>query len=260
MVDIHSHVLFGVDDGPATIEESIAMVRAAAATGTTDIVATPHANLKYHYDLPDVQERIDAVQLAVGAAIRIYRGCDFHLVPQHVESALRDPTRYSINGGSYILVEFSEQAMDASLVSLSDLLEAGFLPVITHPERNRFLCRNVEQLKCLVQLGCCVQVTAQSLLGDFGPRTRSSAEAMFEKGLVHIVASDGHDREHRPPVLGYVRRHLIHRYGEEAAVAVLEANPRAVVDNSLLPEPWICPKRQSRSWKFLRACARSSAV
>src|SRR3954452_6640229 len=98
MVDIHSHVLFGVDDGPAAIDESIAMVMAAAATGTTDIVATPHANLVYPYELSVVQERIDAVQRAVGAAIRIYRGCDFHLVPQHVESALRDPTRYSING------------------------------------------------------------------------------------------------------------------------------------------------------------------
>ena len=82
---------------------------------------------------------------------------------------------------------------------------------------------------------------------------------MFEKGLVHIVASDGHDRECRPPVLDQVRRRLIHRYGEKAALAVLDANPRAVVDNALLPEPWICPERQSQPWKFLRGFARSAA-
>ena len=234
------------------------MVRMAAATGTTDIVATPHASGAYTYDPALVEARLAAVQQAVGTAVRMFRGCDFHLMPEHLADALSDPARYSINGGAYILVEFAEEPLDAALDVLGNLLDAGFVPVITHPERNRYLCRHFEQLQFLINLGCCIQVTAQSLLGDFGGRARSSAEAMFEKGLVHIVASDGHDLCRRPPVLGEVRKHLKDRYGEDAAEAVLETNPRAVLRNCLLPEPRVCPKRPSHAWRLIRSIAASS--
>lgn len=259
MVDIHSHILFGLDDGPAELEESVAMVEMAAESGTTDIVATPHASAAYHYDPALVAERIATVQQAVGSAVRLFRGCDFRLMPQHLEEALTDRTRYSINGGSYILVEFAEEPLQAGLEMLATLLEAGFVPVITHPERNRFLSRHFEQLQFFLDLGCCIQVTAQSLLGDFGSRTKACAEAMFEKGLVQIVASDGHDLRHRPPVLEPVRRHLGRKYGAEAAVAVLETNPRAVLRGSLLPEPKVCPQRSFHIWQLIRSIAGRSA-
>src|SRR5712692_10001571 len=104
MVDIHSHILSGLDDGPATLEESVAMVRMAAESGTTDIVATPHANLEYAFQPELVDRKIAELSEASGGALGIHRGCDFHLYYENIQRALADPGLYAINGKRYVLV------------------------------------------------------------------------------------------------------------------------------------------------------------
>src|SRR4051812_36599697 len=111
MVDIHSHIVFGVDDGAKTLEDSIAMLRIAAGAGTTDIVATPHSDLRFQFKPKLVTERIAAMQAEMGDAIRIHRGCDFHLYFDNIRAVMTDRTPFTINGQRYLMVEFSEKSI-----------------------------------------------------------------------------------------------------------------------------------------------------
>src|SRR5438046_1222974 len=104
MIDIHSHILAGLDDGARSLEESVAMVRMAAAAGTTDIVASPHANQTYAFDVQAVEAKIGELQQALGSSPRIYFGCDFHLTPENIADALSAWEKYSINHRGYLLV------------------------------------------------------------------------------------------------------------------------------------------------------------
>src|SRR5215467_4398935 len=138
MVDIHSHILWGLDDGAETFEESLAMLKLAAESGTTDIVATPHANSRYEF-MPDIIGQRIAEVSAGRTQPRIHRGCDFHLSFDNVQNAIEDPRKYTINGGYYILVEFPEGSLAGMKRVLTTLIDCGLTPIMTHPERQRQL-------------------------------------------------------------------------------------------------------------------------
>jgi protein-tyrosine phosphatase len=230
MVDIHSHVLPGLDDGAQTIEVSLAMLEIAVSAGTTDIVATPHANTEYKYDSDIVESGISELQQAVGNRIRLHPGCDFHLMYENIQDALANPVKYTINHKQWLLVEFSDFII---LPNSGDLLarlrEGGMLPIITHPERNQILQNRFEDLRRWVHDGAYLQVTAHSLLGLFGSTARSFSQRLMESGLVHFVASDAHDTEYRTPRLDDAYRWLESRYGEEYARALTLDNPAATI-------------------------------
>ena len=148
MVDIHSHILPGMDDGSQAFEVSIDMVRMARDAGTTDIVATPHANSSYRYDPEVIAERISELQNAVGDGIKIHRGCDFHLSPQNIQAALREPSRFAVNGLSYLLVEFPEVTLFHGIEQVfNNLRSVGLTPIVTHPERNQQLAADIPRLR-----------------------------------------------------------------------------------------------------------------
>lgn len=227
-----------MDDGAKTFEESLAMVKMAAEAGTTDIVATPHADLHYRFDAALVAERVVELQAAVGSAIRIHRGCDFHLAFDYIQDALEHRRKYTINQGRYLLVEFSEMAIFHTTTDVFErFLAAGITPVITHPERNSLLRQRMTDLTKWVEMGCLMQVTGAAFLGNFGERARAFSETLMEKGMVHVVASDGHDLEHRPPVLDEVREHLRSKYSEAIAERLTRSNPRAIIESVPLPQP-----------------------
>ena len=252
MVDIHSHILPGLDDGPATLEESVAMVRMAAESGTTDIVATPHANLEYAFQPELVDRKIAELTEASGGALGIHRGCDFHLYYENIQRALADPRLYAINGKRYLLVEFAELLIFPSAGEIfGRLREAGLTPVITHPERNALLARDPEQIRQWVQTGCRVQVTAQSLLGRFGRKVRAASDELMRRELVHFVASDAHDARHRPPVLAEAYRDIARRYGGERAEALFVTNPRKVLTGEAVEARPAEPEaRPGRWWQW----------
>lgn len=227
-----------MDDGAKTFEESLAMVRMAAEAGTTDIVATPHADLEYKFQPAVIAERIAALEAKLaGASIRVHRGCDFHLAFDNIQDALAHPSKYTINHKRYLLVEFSELAIFPTTTEMFErLLGAGMVPIITHPERNSLLRQRVPDLTRWVEMGCLMQITGGSFLGNFGERARAFSEAMVERGMVHVVASDAHDLEHRPPVLDEVRDHLAKRYTAELAKRVTLTNPGAIINGAPLPE------------------------
>ena len=212
------------------------MVKMAAEAGTTDIVATPHADLQYKFQPTVIHERIVALQAEVGGSIRIHRGCDFHLAYDNIQDALAHPTKYTINHKQYLLVEFSEMTIFPTTTEMFErLLSARMVPIITHPERNSLLRQRVAELSKWVEMGCLLQITGGSFLGNFGDRAKTWSDSMMDRGLVHIVASDGHDLEHRPPVLDEVGQYLEKKYGAEAAELLTTANPMAIIQGVELP-------------------------
>lgn len=239
MIDIHSHILPGLDDGSKSLEQSVAMLRMAAEAGTTDIVATPHANQTYAFDPLLVERRISEVQAAAGDVPQIYYGCDFHLTLENIEDAVRVPEKYSINHKGYLLVEFSDFLVPKTTDQIfARLMQARLKPIITHPERNQLLQKRLEDLEAWVAQGVHLQVTAQSFLGRFGRTAKAFADDLMRRGLVKFVASDAHDTQWRTPRMNEAFRYVEKTFGEEAAFRTFEENPRsALAGTPLLGTP-----------------------
>jgi protein-tyrosine phosphatase len=250
MIDIHSHILHGLDDGAASFDVSLAMAKLAHESGTTDIVATPHANTVYAYQPEVISERIGELQQAIGDGLKIHRGCDFHLSAQNIQWVLREPARFSVNGLNYLLVEFPELALFRGIDQIfSELRSAGLTPIVTHPERNRHLAGDVERLRRWVEGGIPLQITAKSLTGGFGPELARWCLDALNEGLVHFVASDAHDPVHRPPRLDEAKRLLDDRFGSDYAELLVELHPRAVIEGLRIEcEPIPPTPKKSRKW------------
>jgi len=225
------------------------MVRMAAEHGTTDLVATPHANPNFRFDPQIVQERIAQVAEASGNVLRLHSGCDFHLSFDNIEDALSNPRKYTINQHRYLMVEFSDLVVFNNTGEIfSRLMEAGMTPVITHPERNELLRQRIDQIAAWVGDGVCVQLTAQSLLGEFGRRAAAFSRTLLNRNLVHFLASDAHDCEHRPPRLdlahAWVKKHI----GEELADVLCVTNPKATLIGEALEPMEAAVTSERRKW------------
>ncbi len=236
MVDIHSHILPEVDDGPKTWDVCAAMCGMAAADGITHMVATPHANDRYHYDRDYLQGLLTNLQSLVGPAPKLLLGCDFHLSYDNLQDAFSNPTRYVIGNTRYLLVEFSNYGIPSNTIdSLLKLGDHGITAIITHPERNPILRESLQQVVEWAEQGCVVQMTGAALTGLWGERTRRAAQWLLEHQSVHVLATDAHDLEKRPPVLSSARDAAAEICGDEVADALVDANPRAIVNNEALP-------------------------
>lgn len=236
MIDIHHHLLFGLDDGSTSLELSVKMAEMASADGITHVVCTPHANSRYAFQ-PDVnQERMQQIQDAVGSKITLGLGCDFHLSYDNIEDALKNRTRYSINGKQYLLVEFDDLMIPTSIAdAFYELTVAGMIPIITHPERNLVIQKHPERMKEWLREGCLVQVTAASLNGRFGRTAQSLAMQFLEKDWVNFLATDAHNIESRPPKLSEAYQIVAKRFGAETAERLCVTNPKAVFFGEELP-------------------------
>jgi protein-tyrosine phosphatase len=219
-----------VDDGPKTLEESIAMLQMAAENGTRDIVASPHANNQFRFDPEIVAGKIDELRQVMNGAIRIHTGCDFHLSFDNIQDALANPAKYAINHKNYVLVEFSDLLIPKTTDDVFyQMQSAGMIPIITHPERNLLLHQKLEKLEAWAASGCLLQVTAQSFLGRFGKKAKTFADALLQRGLAHIVASDAHDTKHRPPSLKEAYDYVSKACGEKRAEMLFVTNPAATL-------------------------------
>ena len=249
MIDIHSHILPGIDDGAATIEQSLEMVKLAAAKGTTDIVATPHANSQYQFD-PELAEQLlgELTELSRGI-ITIHRGCDFHLNFDNLMDCLQNPQKYTVNQGRYLMVELPDLVSLPSMrTALNRLLDARIVPIITHPERNPSVQAKLQDMEGWIRDGCLLQVTAQSFSSRFGNTAQRSAESLMNSNMVHFVASDAHDTQDRPPDLSGAYKLISDKWGEDQANAVFLDNPSAVIYNQ--PIFFAPPKPAKKSSLF----------
>jgi protein-tyrosine phosphatase len=249
---VHSHILPGLDDGAKTLEESLEMLRLAAASGSTDIVASPHANHEFKFDPEIVAAKLDQLRAAAAGLIRIHTGCDFHLSYDNIQDSLQHPSKYAINHKNYVLVEFSDLLIPKTTDDVFYQMQAaGMIPIITHPERNMLLQKRLDKLEDWVGSGCLVQVTAQSFLGRFGKQAKAFADLLLERGLVHIVASDAHDTKYRPPSLKEAYEYVAKQYGPGRAEMLFVKNPGAALTGARLEvyyEPPVPVRKWYRFW------------
>ena len=248
MIDLHSHVLPGVDDGAQTIEDSRELAKRAAAEGITAVAATPHVRADY----PTTPERMEAevemlrTDLAEqGIPVEILHGGEIDL------DALRqldpdDLRRFTIaQNGRYLLVEFPYTGWPLALEQkLFDLALHGIVPILAHPERNREVQADPGRLAPFVERGGLVQVTAASVDGRIGPSSKKTAERLIEAGHAHLLASDAHTPDVRE--VGLAR--AVEALGDDDLAAYLTATaPAAVVAGESLP-----PRPTPRRRRFLR--------
>jgi protein-tyrosine phosphatase len=251
MVDIHSHILYGMDDGASSSEQSLAMLDLAITDGVSDIVATPHANPHFAFRPDRIEEQIAELAAARRDRIRIHRGCDFHLSFDNIEDAFAHPDKYTINHKCYLLVEFSDLLIPKSTDDLfGRMRQVGLTPIITHPERNPLLRKRIDNLEEWTAAGCLIQVTAQSLLGRFGKRAEAAAMELLSRNLVHFIASDAHDTVHRPPLLRAAFEFVSRKFGTARAELLFSGNPASVLTGDPLPFVDQTPQEQpaGRKW------------
>lgn len=212
------------------------MCRMAAADGITHQVATPHANDRYHYDRNYLNGLLEQLQGHIGDTPKLSLGCDFHLSYDNLQDAIAHPDRYVIASTRYLLVEFSNYSIPhGTTESFLKLGDCGITPIITHPERNPILRESPQRVVEWAEQGCVVQVTGSALTGFWGERSRRAAHWLLQHQAVHVLATDAHDTEKRIPVLSTARDAAAEVCGEEIAEALVEGNPRAILESQPLP-------------------------
>jgi len=231
MVDIHHHLLPGLDDGSNSMDVSVEMARMAAAEGITHIACTPHANNHFAYD-PQVNAA-RAAELRVRLAeqsidITLGSGCDFHLSFDNVRLAKSDLRRFSINGLGYLLVELPDFGIPPAIAeTFYELQLAGATLILTHPERNATLLREPARMKDWLRAGVLVQVTADSITGHKGKQAQSMALTLLEDRWVHFLATDAHNLTTRPPRMKDAQNVVANKFGIGYAHALCVTNPLA---------------------------------
>jgi protein-tyrosine phosphatase len=236
VIDIHSHILPEVDDGPKSWDVAVEMCRMAAADGATHMVATPHANDRYAYDRIYLSTVLGELQQRVGTGLALTLGCDFHLSYENLERALVSPHTYTIGATNYLLVELSNFGVPIQIADCFIRLgDRGLTPILTHPERNPILQQSPKRVLEWAEQGCLVQVTASALTGLWGERPEKIARWLLEHAAVHFLASDAHDTKRRTPGLSEAREIAAEIVGDEYADALVEGNPGAVVQGKPIP-------------------------
>ncbi|HUI82958.1 MAG TPA: CpsB/CapC family capsule biosynthesis tyrosine phosphatase [Candidatus Binatia bacterium] len=241
MVDIHCHILPGVDDGSRSWEMTAEMCRMAADDGITHIVATPHSNDVYAYDRQRYTAMLGPLHDAGGGRLTFSLGCDFHFSPENICSALDNPRCYVLGDTQYLLIEFSDLEIPArAMRDVLAICSRGMVPIITHPERNPPLLKDPDLVLKLVELGCLVQVTANAVTGAWGERSRRMAEWLLSREAVHVIASDAHDPVYRRPIMSEARDVVAGMVGAGIAEALVTLNPEAIVGGKSLPWQPLC--------------------
>jgi protein-tyrosine phosphatase len=236
MVDIHCHILPGIDDGSKSWEMTAEMCRIAARDGITHIVATPHSNDVYDYNRERFTEMLGQLHDSADGKLTFSLGCDFHFSYDNIQDAMNNPRRYTIGDSQYLLIEFSDYGIPPSVKQdVFAISSCGMIPIITHPERNRPLLNHPETVLQLVEQGCLVQVTANAVTGSWGPKSKKMAEWLLKREAIHVIASDAHDPVHRRPIMSEAREAVAELAGAEVAEALVTHNPAAIVEGKSLP-------------------------
>jgi protein-tyrosine phosphatase len=236
MVDLHCHILPGLDDGPDTMEESVEMAETAIAEGITHVVATPHSSDRYWFDFAHARHLRDELQARTGNRLQIATGCDFHLSPENLGSLRKNPGQYCVNQHDYLLLEFNEVSIPPAVDrTLHQIQLSGVRPIITHPERNAILRAHPERLREWVRRGCFAQVTGGALTGGFGLTAQQIGLQWIQEGIIHIVASDAHNNRNRPLRLQPAYDVVAEQFGLEKARALFLENPLAAFEGGDLP-------------------------
>jgi protein-tyrosine phosphatase len=244
MFDLHCHILPGLDDGAADLSVSIEMAKAFVADGVSVVACTSHILPGlYHNSGPQLRQATADLQQVLdreGITLKLVTGADNHITPSFV-TELRSGHLLSLADTRYVLVEPPHHVVPPRMEDLFfSLLVAGFVPILTHPERLTWIESHYETVQRLAQAGIWMQLTAGSLSGAFGRMPRYWSERMLDEGIVHVLATDAHDVDRRPPNLGQGREFAAKRVGEAEAERLVVTRPHGVLmneDPAKLPAP-----------------------
>lgn len=234
MIDLHCHILPQLDDGSQSLSDSLAMARLAVSSGVTAMAATPHC-VDGH--APEVRDRVlllrEAMQDA-GIPLRLYMGMEI-FGTEDTARLLRSGRLLTLNGSRYPLIEFNFRGTgERETDILQDVLAAGYLPVVAHPERYAYVQEQPELINIWKDMGCLFQINRGSLLGRFGSSARHMALELVHRGFAAVVASDGHSPRMRTPWMEDVREFLAQEISPAAAEYLLLHNPRMILRNQPL--------------------------
>ena len=252
MIDLHSHILPGIDDGAPTLEVSLEMARLAVADGIKTRACTPHIYPgMYLNDAQGIQDARDVLQAelaAQGINLQLVIGADVHLVPDLLEGvrAGRVPT---LNGSRYLLLEPSHHVAPPRFEeSVFQLVAAGYTPVITHPERLTWIETHHDVFVAMIRQGAWMQITAGALTGAFGKRAKYWGERFIGEGHTHILATDAHSSTRRRPCLSEGLAVAERLLGKEEAARLVHERPQAILDDlapgKVAPLPEVAPTRR----------------
>lgn len=235
MLDLHCHLLPGIDDGAVDLDMSLRMARMAVEDGIGTVACTPHIYPgMYDNEGPDIRAAIAALRLELarhGIPLTLVEGADVHLAPD-LAASIRMGRVPTLAGSRYLLLEPPHHVAPPRFEdSVFQLMVAGFVPVVTHPERLSWIEDHYEVFVRVVKAGAWMQITAGSLTGRFGRRPKYWAERMLDERLVHILATDAHDPRRRPPLLAEGRAAAARRVGEAEAAHMVHTRPQGIVDN-----------------------------
>ena len=237
MIDLHIHILPGVDDGSYSMEESLRMARMAVECGVTDMAATPHCNLPddpehlWAEDFRRVLHRFQQTLKEENIPLRMYTGMEVFGTPE-VPRLLREGKLMPLAESRYLLIEFpfTDYGEEATRI-LGRVLEMGYRPLVAHPERYQFTQQSPQLLNLWVDMGCLLQINRGSLFGRFGGHAEALAYGLLDRGFVTCVATDAHRSTIRTPWLADVYQLIQEEYGKHAAEYLLEDNPRRILTN-----------------------------
>jgi protein-tyrosine phosphatase len=234
MIDIHSHILPGLDDGPRDLDESLQMCELYVLEGVQTVVATPHlCDPRFHVSPEAIRSGVRSLTAACrerGLRLEILSGGDVRLEPELLDAFDAGRVLTLGDAGTHLLLELPFQTVPRIENLVFQLSLRGVTTVLSHPERNLELWRKPRRLAELVELGCLVQVTAGSFLGQFGPWAERAARGFLEAALVHAVATDAHSSHGtRRPALKQAAGLLKNLIGEARATDLLSKNPAAMV-------------------------------
>lgn len=252
LIDLHTHILPGLDDGAPDLEASLAMARLASADGTTTIVATPHVNFRYSFALNEIDRRVEELNSAIrsaGLELEILAGAELDLA-RLIELSDGELQTLSLGDGPSLLLESPFTHAGPLEDVVFDLQLRGFTPVLAHPERCPPFQHDEKLLRRLVERGAFCSITAGSLAGVFGSTVRRFALHLLSQELVHDISSDAHDTDRRPPLIGLARRELDRDVPEMSPRFdwLAEHGARAMLSGDPPPEP---PRpAQRRRWRL----------
>jgi len=240
LIDVHFHCLPDIDDGPETWQEAVDLCREAAADGATTLIATPHVlRGDWLNEDPTVRDQlILKLNTMLGGRPSVLAGCEYFFSADAVElweKGKAGPLT-GLNRTGYLLLEFPPGKIPPGTAGIfHELSLLDVTPVIAHPERHRVFAQDAAVLEDLVRRGAAVQITAGSLLGEFGDGPLEASKEFLRRGLVRLVASDAHSLRHRPPHLSAARDLVRKTWGPEVEGGLFEANPRAIIAGAELP-------------------------
>lgn len=234
-VDIHCHVIAGMDDGPKDDRQTHMLLDAARATGVAAIVATPHCSSRYGLDADDRDDRLASVEAMANGSPLLFAGCELELTDERLRQFFEAPRRYTLNGSRYVLVELPHAAGGGSLDRAAKLFRGcGLKPILAHPERYPFLPADSPAFLSWIANGGLLQATAASFTGRMGRRANAAAHGLLARNLLHFVASDAHDAVKRGPDMREAFAHVASASDVSVAGRLFTHNPLAVVRDELL--------------------------